>query len=391
MGHGHAHLPASTGTRLLWALGATGAFVLAEGLVGSYTGSLALLSDAGHNLADGLALGLAWYAHHISSRAADARRTYGYHRVGVLAALLNAVVLVGISLAILWEAWVRLHAPTGVPGLWIMATAAVALGVNLLISMWLHRGSAHDVNIRGAYLHMLADAASSAGVIVAGLIVYLTHWNAVDAIASIAIAVLILWSTWGILLESVGILLEAAPTDLDMAAVATAITGVPGVMGVHDLHAWTLGSGIVACSCHILVADQTASGGQEVVRQVAERLKDFRIAHTTIQLEVTPCTPEEAGALYCVGAEAPHDDHAHAGHDHGGHAGHSGHSHAGHDHAAHAHAAPAPVAPGHAVRVAAHDHHHDHHDHDHQHTPGHAPHDHGHDHTPPPTVGHSHQ
>jgi cobalt-zinc-cadmium efflux system protein len=351
-GHHHQHQHAATGARLGWALTATILFVAAEAVVGWWSGSLALLSDAGHNLADALALGLAWYAHALSARAADARRTYGYHRVGVLAALLNAVVLVLIASAILWQAWHRLREPAAVPGGWIMATAAVALALNLMISWSLHRDSAHDVNVRSAYLHMLSDAAASVGVILAGGIVLLWHWNAADAIASIAISGLILWSSWSILLETTGILLEAAPSALDMAEVARVILAVPGVRGVHDLHAWTLGSGIVACSCHIMVDEQRASAGQEVQRQVAEALKSLRISHTTIQLEVTPCAPAEASSLYCVGGDESHghDDHGHEQHDQHSHNAHADHDHAhdhahGHDHSGHAHGSTATPEP----------------------------------------------
>jgi cobalt-zinc-cadmium efflux system protein len=327
--HDHAHHHQATGVRLQLALALTAVFVAIEGAAGFWTGSLALLSDAGHNLADTLALGLSWYAHALSARKADAKRTFGYHRVGVLAALANAVVLVVIALGIFWESWARLRAPAAVPGALMMAVAGAALGVNLMVSWWLSHGRERDVNLRSAYLHMLADAASSAGVIVAGAVVLATGWTSADAVASAVIAVLILWSSWSILEETVGILLEAAPARLDVEAVGKAIRTVPGVLSVHDLHAWTLGSGIVACSCHIVIAEQTASAGQEVVRAVGEALERFDIVHSTVQVEVESCATPSQG-LYCVGEDPHgHHEHDHASHDHHDH----DHAHHGHGHA----------------------------------------------------------
>ncbi len=325
-GHGHGHPPAA-GAPLGLALFVTLAFVVGEAVAGWWADSLALMSDAGHNLADALSLGLTWWAIHAATRKADARRTFGYHRIGVLAALANAVALVLIAAGIFWEAWQRLAAPVPVASGTVMAVAAAALAVNLLVSWWLRRGT-HDLAVRGAYLHMLADAAASAGVIAAGAVIRFTDWLPADALASVLIGVLILWSSWGVLREAVGVLLEAAPADLDMDVVGKAIAAVPGVLGLHDLHAWTLGTGVVACSCHILVAEQPASSAQAITRVVAAELGRFGISHPTIQLEVTACAADQG--LYCVGephvsdaGDAEHShahgdgDSDHAGHDHG--------------------------------------------------------------------------
>lgn len=273
------------------------AFVLGEGAVGWWSGSLALLSDAGHNLADALALGLTWYAHLLAARRADARRTFGYHRVGVLAALLNALVLIAIAVAILVDAGRRVRHPQAIPGLPVVVTALVALVVNLVLARVLHAGH-HDLNVRAARLHLFADAASSAGVLVAGICIALTGSSLPDPIASIGISVLIVASSWSILRESVGILLEAAPPGVDMEAVLAAIRAVPGVLGVHDLHAWTIGSGIIACSCHILVAEGSSSTNQQVQQRVAAALQELGITHTTIQVEVDACHP--AADAFCV-------------------------------------------------------------------------------------------
>ncbi len=290
-------------------------FVAAEGAAGWWAGSLALLSDAAHNLADGLALALAWYALAASARRADARRTFGYHRVGVLAAAVNAVALVVIALGITWEAWQRIQHPAPVAGGTVILVAAGALAMNLLVSWWLRAGARTDLNVRGAYLHMLADAAASAAVIVGGIVIHLTGWPLVDPILSLVIAALILWSSWGILDEAVGVLLEAVPARMDIQAVGAAISAVPGVLGVHDLHVWTIGSGVVACSCHIIVAEQAASSGQQVQRAVTAALAAFGITHTTIQIEVSGCAVD---GNYCSqeGGEGHEHDHVH---DHHGH------------------------------------------------------------------------
>jgi cobalt-zinc-cadmium efflux system protein len=324
MGHDHAHRHRATGIRLTLALVVTLVFAVGEAGAGWWTRSLALLSDAGHTFADVLARALAWYAPRLGARRAGARRTVGYHRVGVLAALANSVVLVLIALGILWEAWVRLHAPAEIPGGTVMLVAAAALAANLLASWWLGAGREHDVNLRGAYLHMLADAASSVGVLVAGAVILLFGWQLADPIASVLIAVLILWSTWSVLEETVGVLLEAAPAGIRLEAVAAAIAGVPGVLSVHDLHVWSLGSGIVACSCHIVVAEQSASGGQEVQRAVTAVLAGMEITHTTVQVEVHSCAAHAHGVL-CVD-----EAHRHEAHGHGHHHDHDGHGHHAH-------------------------------------------------------------
>jgi cobalt-zinc-cadmium efflux system protein len=333
MGHDHAHHHhhAAGGRRLGAALLLTLAFAVGEGAAGWWTNSLALLSDAGHNFADVLALALAWYAHRLSARRADARRTFGYHRVGVLAALANAVVLVLIALGILYEAWERARHPATLPGATIMAVAAAALVANLLASAWLSHGHAHDVNMRSARLHMLADAGSSVGVLLAGGIILATNWGLADPIASVLIGLLILWSSWRILEETVGVLLEAAPPGMRLEEVGAAIGAVPGVLSVHDLHVWSLGSGVIACSCHIVVIEQPASSGQDIQRAVTAALARFGITHTTVQLEVTSCSTPSQGML-CV------DDHGHEHHDHDHDHGHEHHDH-GHDHGhGHAHA-----------------------------------------------------
>jgi cobalt-zinc-cadmium efflux system protein len=293
---GHHHGPV-TGRGLGLSFGLTIAFVLGELVVGYQAGSLALVSDAGHNFADALALVFSWSAIQVARWPAHSRLTYGYHRAGILAALVNALSLVVIALLIFWEAVERLRDPSPVAAGPMIIVAVVAVVLNTVISLWLRGEARHDLNIRGAYLHMVGDALSALGVVVAGIIVALTGNPLADPIVSILIGLLILASSWGLLNESVTVLLEGVPKGVDMAALEQALAGVPGVLGAHDLHVWTVGSGIIACSCHIVVTEQTVSSGQQVLRAVAEVLRErFRVAHSTIQVEVEGCT---ADTLYC--------------------------------------------------------------------------------------------
>lgn len=310
-GHSHAAHGSISDRRLGAAVVLTVLFVAGEAIAGWLGHSIALFSDAGHNLADAMALGFSWYALRIANKPACASRTFGYHRVGILAALVNAVSLVVIALLIAWEAVDRLMHPHPVHGFVMIFVAAAAVAINITIATWLHHGAEHDLNVRSAYLHMIGDAASACGVIAAGAIVLVTHSPLADPLVSFIIAALILWSSWGILRESVNVLLEASPADMDMTAVASAIRGVEGVLDVHDLHVWTVGPGVVACSCHILVAEQAISSGQQVLRAVvADLSRRFKINHTTVQVEVEGC---EANDMYCKIARS---EHAHMGHHH---------------------------------------------------------------------------
>lgn len=307
----HTH-PTGTGRRLGLSVVLTLAFVAGEAVAGYFANSLALLADAGHNFADALALAFSWFAFRAARRPADARRTFGSHRVGILAALANAVSLVGIALFIFWEAAQRLRTPEPVEGGPMIAVALVAVLLNGTISFWLHGAARHDLNVRSAYLHMLGDAVSALGVMAAGAVVALTGAGAADPVVSLLIGVLILGSSWGVLSEAVNVLLEAAPRGLDMAALARTVQEAPGVRGVHDLHVWSVASGMVACSCHVVVAEQSVRQGQQVLRSVAGLLRErFGVAHATIQVEVEGCQPDE---MYCTMRPA-HT--LHSGHDHG--------------------------------------------------------------------------
>jgi len=262
--------------------------------VGYFSNSLALMADAGHNFADALALALSAFALWMATKPTDSKRTFGYHRVGILAALVNAVGLVVMAGAIFWKALQRLYAPAPVqsgPMIWV---ALLAIILNSGIAWWLFKAAQEDLNIRGAYLHMVGDAAASFGVVIAGIIIALTGAYIADPIVSIIFAALVLWSSWSILTESIHVLLEATPIGLDLERVEQAIRGVRGVFDTHDLHVWTVSSGLIAGSCHIVVADQSVTNSQQIHQNVAHMLEhNFNISHSTIQIEVEDCGGHE--------------------------------------------------------------------------------------------------
>lgn len=281
------------------AVALTLAFVIAEAFCGWFGHSLALLSDAGHNLADAAALGFTWYALWMADKPSHHRMTFGYHRIGVFAALVNASSLVVIAAWIAWEAVTRLQHPEPASGRLMIGVAAAAIVVNGVIGLWLHRGSNDNLNVRSAYLHMAGDAVSAFGVVLAGIVVAVTGRSLADPAVSLLISGLILYSSYDVLRESGTVLLEGTPAGVNMPALIAAIKGVTGVLDVHDLHVWMVGPGVVACSCHILVAEQSVREGQQVLRAVVHDIEHrFRITHTTVQVEVEGC---EANDMYCMG------------------------------------------------------------------------------------------
>ena len=301
--HSHSHAAPDLSPRVMAAaVAATLAFVIVEGLCGWWGGSLALLSDAGHNMTDAAALGLSWYALAISKRPSHQGMTFGYHRVGVLAAMINALTLVVIALWIGWEAVARFRVPEPTSGGLMIAVSLAAIVVNASIGLALHRASKHDINVRSAYLHMVGDAISALGVMIAGVVVALSGSSIADPVVSLLIAAFILYSSYGVLRESATILLEGTPAGLEMPAVIGAIRGIAGVLAVHDLHVWMVGPGVVACSCHIVVAEQSVREGQQVLRAVVHEVEHrFNITHTTVQVEVEGCERDD---MYCGHAKA---------------------------------------------------------------------------------------
>ena len=286
-----------TGARLRLGLALTLAVLVIELAGGLLSHSLALLSDAGHVLTDVFALGLAWFAVEQSKRPADQRRTYGYHRVGILAALLNAVTLIVIVLAIGFEAVRRIMDPAPVQGGVVIATALVAIAINAFVILTL-RGDGVNLNLRAAMLHVTGDVAASAGVVIAGAVILLTGWLYIDPILSLAIAAFIAYGAWGIVRETVNLLMEGTPPEVNLAAVTAEISATKLVTGIHDLHVWALSSDEMALSCHIVIADTSLGDAEHVVRDLESKLCDrFAIGHTTIQVESChPCGEIHHGA-----------------------------------------------------------------------------------------------
>lgn len=247
--------------RLGVALAVTLLFVVGETAAGFYANSLALLSDAAHNFTDVLALALSWYALYLSSRPSNPARTYGYHRAGILAALFNAATLLILAGVILYEAYQRLVEPPQIQEQVMIAVATVGFVANSGIAIALKHYSETDLNVRSAFVHMLGDAVATVGVILAGIVIALTGWTALDPLASILIAVIIAWSSWGILQEGLNIVLEASPRGIDVDALARDILQVEGVHGVHDLHAWSITSQMHALSAHVLTDNVPISRG----------------------------------------------------------------------------------------------------------------------------------
>ena len=290
-GHSHSHAPVNLGTVFIIGLVLTSGFVIVEFVAGLLVNSLALMSDAGHNLTDALALGLSGWAMYMARRAPNNNKTFGYHRTGILTATLNAASLILISFYILFESVQRIINPPEVEGWPVIIVATAALVVNLIVAWLLFAWSKEDLNSRSAFLHIAGDAAASLGVIVAGIIIVLTGWKIVDPLISIAIALLILWSSWGILKEAVNILLEGIPEGLDMVSLMRDMMKQPNVTDVHDLHVWTIGSGLSALSCHLVLTENYRLQDANVIAKDVHQLleKKYRIKHSTMQLEYQDC------------------------------------------------------------------------------------------------------
>jgi cobalt-zinc-cadmium efflux system protein len=284
----HHHHHHETGKVLQWSFIVTLVFVAVEAIAGVRAHSLALLSDAGHNFTDALALVLAAIAFYIQSKPANDVKTYGYHRAGVLAAFVNAVTLIAIAAWIFYEAVQRLLNPEPVAQWTMLVIAAIALLVNGAIMAGLHRDK-DDLNVRAAFVHMLGDALSSIAIMAGAIIIRFTGWDRVDPILSLLIAALIIWSAWDIIKESLNVLLEGLPRGLELNAVVDALKHVDGVMDVHDLHIWSLGSNTHALSCHVQIADMPPSESESILRSINSVLCGFRIHHTTVQFEHSRC------------------------------------------------------------------------------------------------------
>lgn len=262
----------------------TSAFLVAEIIGGLVTGSLALLADAGHMLTDVGGLALALFAIWFAARPATPERTFGYYRAEILAALANAVVLVGISIYILFEAYQRFRNPPEVASGLMLTIAVIGLGVNFAGMLILRTGSSESLNVRGAYFEVLSDMVSSLGVVAAALIMWLTGWRYADPLVSAGIGLFILPRTWALLRQAVAVLLEGTPSGVNVASLREAITRIDGVQSVHDLHVWALTSGMNAMSAHVVCAN--GASRDELLSRVHDSVRSrFAISHVTVQLE----------------------------------------------------------------------------------------------------------
>lgn len=307
-GHSGSHCHSgSTGRILKWSFIATVFFVVVEFLAGIEARSLALLSDAGHNLTDALALLFTWLAFYLQTKPANDVKTYGYHRMGVLAAFLNAITLVGLSVWIFYESYHRFRHPEPVQETIMMVVAALGLLLNGGIMWSLRIARKNDLNVRSAFAHMLGDALGSVAIVIGAIVIRNTGWQQIDPALSVAIGLLIIWTAWDIVRESMNILLEGLPRGIELQSVIGAMREVPGVLDVHDLHIWSLGSSTHALSCHALIEDVPPSASDRILQNLNNMLCErFAIRHTTVQFEHVGCAVSEIGCVIPSGSHAHH-------------------------------------------------------------------------------------
>ncbi|WP_017760309.1 cation diffusion facilitator family transporter [Pseudacidovorax intermedius] len=290
-GHSHSHAPAAIQPgkeRPLWiALILTSTFLVAEVVGGVVTGSLALISDAAHMFTDAAALAIALAAIRVGKRPADAKRTFGYHRFEIIAAAFNALLLFGVAIYILFEAYQRIKSPPAIESTGMLVIATLGLVINLISMKLLAAGKDESLNVKGAYLEVWSDMLGSIGVIVGAIVIRFTGWTWVDSAIAVLIGLWVLPRTWILLRDSVNILLEGVPADLDIAAIRRALVGVPGVSSVHELHVWAMTSGKASLSVHLVSPKGDAD---KLTRACAHLLEEkFALHHTTIQVEKVPC------------------------------------------------------------------------------------------------------
>lgn len=302
MSSAHSHAPAlgkpgAPHQRSLWiALALTSSFMVAEVIGGVLTGSLALISDAAHMFTDTAALAIALAAMQIAKRPVDARRTFGYHRFEILAAAFNALLLFGVALYILFEAWQRFSAPPSVDSVPMLVVASVGLVVNMISMRLLASGKDGSLNVKGAYLEVWSDMLGSLGVIVGAIVIWLTGWTWIDTVIAVAIGLWVLPRTWVLLRASINILLEGVPEGVDVAVVEKTLLSLEGVDSIHDLHVWAISSGKTSLSVHLV----SRKGDLEVLTQtVASAMaKDFDIHHITVQVERVACSQADGDHGY---------------------------------------------------------------------------------------------
>ena len=289
-GHHHHHVPTSFGRAFAIGIVLNMGFVIIEAFYGWKIDSLALLADAGHNLSDVAGLLLAWAGAWAAGLRPDMRYTYGWKRAGILAAFVNAVLLLLAMVSLGWEAVQRLQSPQPIAGVTVMVVAGIGIVINTATALLFMRGGEHDINIRGAFLHMVGDALVSAGVVVAGGLALWQGWLWLDPVASLLIAAVIVYGTWGLFTHSLRLLFDGVPPDVDLHAVRTLLESLPGVDRVHDLHVWAMGTSQIAMTAHLVMPQ--GHPGDHFLAEATEALHDrFDIDHATIQIVQAPFAP----------------------------------------------------------------------------------------------------
>lgn len=290
----HSHSRTGVGRKLIIGSVATLGFVAVELVIGYLANSLALIGDALHNLTDAVALLIALVVVRIERRPATLEKSFGYQRAGILAAFLNAGTLIAFTIFLFVEAWHRFHSPERVDSGLMLLLATIGIVLNLSLTFWLREEGKNDINIRSAVVHLIGDALASVGIVVAAILIRLTGRTIFDPILSVLIGLLILWSSWGILRETVNLLLEGTPRGIDPSQIERELASFAGVLGVHHLHVWALAPSRPALSCHVLLGDISLREASQLLEQASGMLQEkFRIEHTTIQIEYSGCAEDQ--------------------------------------------------------------------------------------------------
>lgn len=288
--HTHHKALSSVTSKLKYGIILSSVILVAELVGGILANSLALLADAGHVFTDIIALSLSWYGIKQAERPASHKMTFGYHRVGVIIAIVNALSIFAIALFIFYEAIRRLQDPPEVDSPIMLIVATMGLGINLLVAFWLRKEQRANLNIRSAFMHSLGDALASIGVILGGIIILTTGLFVVDPIISIAIGLIIVLAAWGIFRDGLRVLLEATPPGIDLSQMISDLKNVPGVKDVHDIHVWSITPQLHAMSCHVLISDRPTSEAAGIRQKIEEiLLRQYQIEHTTLQMECEVC------------------------------------------------------------------------------------------------------
>jgi cobalt-zinc-cadmium efflux system protein len=293
----HVHHSLPIGSKLKFGIMLTGFILVIEVIGGLMSNSLALLSDAGHMFADVLALSLSWYGVRQAERPTTSRMTFGYHRIGVIIALINAIAIFAIAGVVFYEAYHRWQQPPEVNSLLMLSVAVVGLSVNIFVVYWLRQEQRLNLNVRSAFWHALGDALASVGVIIGGGIIFFTGWFVVDPIISVFIGCIITLAAWRILKEGLRVLLEASPHHIDVTKMVNTLNKLPGVKDVHDVHVWSISPEINAMSCHVLTDDLLTSQAADIRQRMEAVLRQqFDIKHTVVQMECQECSSND---IFC--------------------------------------------------------------------------------------------